>query len=128
MLAELGVRAGHEVVALDRFGDLDLQQLCPSVSLLRDLGGRGGMAALVDAAAGIAAPSVIYGAGLENQPGLVGRLASGRRLLGCPGETLERVRDPATLGAALRSAGLLYPLTFGAADAPRLGFPSAAGG
>jgi predicted ATP-grasp superfamily ATP-dependent carboligase len=119
MLAELGVRAGHDVVALDRFGDLDLQWLCPSVSVLRDLGGRGGMAALVDAAEEIPAPSVIYGAGLENQPGLVARLASGRRLLGCPSETIERVRDPASLGASLRGAGLAYPLTFGASDAPR---------
>ena len=119
MLAELGVRAGHEVVALDRFGDLDLQRLCPSVSILRDLGGRGGMAALVAAAQEIAAPSVIYGAGLENQPALVARLASGRRLLGCTPETIERVRHPATLGASLRAAGLAYPLTFGAVDAPR---------
>jgi uncharacterized protein len=119
MLAELGVGAGHDVVALDRFGDLDLQRLCPSVSVLRDLGGRGGMAALVDAAEEIPAPSVIYGAGLENQPGLVARLAFGRRLLGCPPETLERVRDPAGLGASLRAAGLAYPSTFGAADAPR---------
>src|SRR5919206_153034 len=63
MLAELGVRAGYDVVALDRFGDLDLRRLCPSVSALRDLGGRGGMAALVDAAEKIQAPSVIYGAG-----------------------------------------------------------------
>jgi uncharacterized protein len=119
MLAELGVQAGYDVVALDRFGDLDLQRLCPSVSVLRDLGGRGGMAALVDAAEKIPAPSVIYGAGLENQPGLVTRLASGRRLLGCPGETLERVRDPASLGASLRAAGLAYPATFAARDAPR---------
>lgn len=119
MLAELGVRAGHGVVALDRFGDLDLQRLCPSVSVLRDLGGRGGMAALVDAAEEIPAPSVIYGAGLENQPGLVARLASGRRLLGCPRETIERVRDPASLGASLRAAGLAYPSTFSARDAPR---------
>jgi predicted ATP-grasp superfamily ATP-dependent carboligase len=119
MLAELGVRAGHDVVALDRFGDLDLQRLCPSVSVLRDLGGRGGMAALVEAAEMIAAPSLIYGAGLENQPILVARLASGRRLLGCTRETLERVRDPATLGASLHAAGLAYPSTFGAADAPR---------
>ena len=117
MLAELAVRAGHDVVALDRFGDLDLQRLCPSVSVLRDLGGRGGMAALVDAADEIQAPSVIYGAGLENQPGLVTRLASGRRLLGCTGETLERVRDPASLGPSLRAAGLAYPSTFGARDA-----------
>jgi uncharacterized protein len=119
MLAELGVRAGHDVVALDRFGDLDLQRLCPSVSLLRDLGGRGGMAALVDVAEEIAAPSVIYGAGLENQPRLVARLASGRRLLGCPPEMLERVRDPAVLGPSLRAAGLAYPSTLGARNAPR---------
>jgi uncharacterized protein len=119
MLAELAVRAGHDVVALDRFGDLDLQRLCPSVSVLRDLGGRGGMAALVEAAEEISAPSVIYGAGLENQPRLVARLAAGRKLLGCPRETLERVRDPASLGASLRAAGLAYPVTFGAADAPR---------
>jgi uncharacterized protein len=119
MLAELGVRAGHDVVALDRFGDLDLQRLCPSVSVLRDLGGRGGMAALVDAAESIPAPSVIYGAGLENQPDLVARLASGRTLLGCTAGTLERVRDPTTLGASLRAAGLAYPTTFGGADAPR---------
>jgi predicted ATP-grasp superfamily ATP-dependent carboligase len=120
MLAELAVRAGHDVVALDRFGDLDLQQLCPSVSVLRDLGGRGGMAALVDAAETMPAPSVIYGAGLENQPRLVARLAAGRRLLGCPPETIERVREPATLGASLRSAGLAYPATLAARDAPRL--------
>ena len=119
MLAELGVRAGHDVVALDRFGDLDLQRLCPSVSVLRDLGGRGGMAELVDAADGIRAPSVIYGAGLENRPELVARVASGRRLLGVPPEALERVRDPASLGESLRAAGLAYPSTFGARDAPR---------
>jgi uncharacterized protein len=118
MLAELAVRAGHEAVALDRFGDLDLQRLCPSVSVLRDLGGRGGMAALVEAAEEIQAPSVIYGAGLENKPELVARLATGRRLLGCPPETLERVRDPALLGASLRTAGLDYPLTFAPSEAP----------
>jgi uncharacterized protein len=117
MLAELAVRAGHDVVALDRFGDLDLQRLCPSVSVLRDLGGRGGMAALVDAAEEIQAPSVIYGAGVENQPGLVTRLASRRRLLGCTRETIERVREPASLGASLRAAGLAYPSTFAARDA-----------
>ena len=119
MLAELAVAAGHEVVALDRFGDLDLQRLCPSLSVLRDLGGHGGMAALVNAAAEIRAPSVIYGAGLENRPDLVARLASGRRLLGCPPEAIERVRDPAVLGQSLRAAALAYPSTFGPGDAPR---------
>ena len=117
MLAELARHDGHEVMALDRFGDLDLQRSCPSVSILRDLGGRGGMAALVDAAEGIRASSVIYGAGLENQPALVARLAAGRTLLGCAPQTLRRVRDPARLGAALRRAGLAYPRTFSAREA-----------
>jgi uncharacterized protein len=119
MLAELARHEGHEVVALDRFGDLDLQRLCPSVSTLRDLGGRGGMAALVDAADGIRAPGVIYGAGLENRPDLVARLAAGRTLLGCSPQALRRVRDPALLGASLRSAGFAYPRTFSARSAPR---------
>jgi predicted ATP-grasp superfamily ATP-dependent carboligase len=118
MLAELATLDGHEVFALDRFGDLDLLRLCPSVSIARDLGGRGGMAELVDAAERIPARRVVYGAGLENRPDLVARLAAGRTLLGCTPETLRRVRDPAVLGASLRSAGLAYPTTFAAADAP----------
>ena len=104
MLAELATRDGHDVIAFDRFGDLDLQRVCPSVSLQRDLGGHGGMEALVDAAEKVPAAGVVYGAGLENRPDLVARLAAGRTLLGCTPETLRRVRDPAVLGASLRAA------------------------
>jgi predicted ATP-grasp superfamily ATP-dependent carboligase len=118
MLAELAARDGHEVLAFDRFGDLDLQRLCPSVSLLRDLDPHGGMAELVDAAERAPGDAVVYGAGLENRPDLVARLAAGRALLGCPPDTLERVRDPELLGAALRDAGAAYPRTLSAADAP----------
>ncbi|MDP9346434.1 MAG: ATP-grasp domain-containing protein [Actinomycetota bacterium] len=118
MLAELATREGHDVFAVDRFGDLDLQRLCPSVSIMRDLGGRGGMEEMVDAAERIRAESVIYGAGLENRPDLVARLAAGRTLLGCTPQTLRRVRDPAVLGASLRTAGLAYPRTFSAREAP----------
>jgi predicted ATP-grasp superfamily ATP-dependent carboligase len=118
MLAELATREGHDVCAVDRFGDLDLQRLCPSVSSMRDLGGRGGMAELVDAGERIGAESVIYGAGLENRPELVARLAAGRALLGCTPQTLRRVRDPAVLGASLLRAGLAYPRTFSAREAP----------
>jgi len=118
MLAELATRDGHEVVAVDRFGDLDLVRTCQSVSILRDLGGQGGMAELVEVAERIPAERVVYGAGLENRPDLVARLAAGRTLLGCPPETLRRVRDPVTLGASLRGAGLAYPRTFSASEAP----------
>jgi uncharacterized protein len=118
MLAELATRDGRDVCAVDRFGDLDLQRLCPSVSLMRDLGGRGGMEQMVERAEPIRADSVVYGAGLENRPDLVARLAAGRTLLGCTPETLRRVRDPALLGAALREAGFAFPETIAAADAP----------
>jgi predicted ATP-grasp superfamily ATP-dependent carboligase len=109
MLAELAVRGGHEVFALDRFGDLDLRRLCPGRSA-------GGMAELVDAAASVEAPSVVYGAGLENRPDLVARLADGRELLGCHPATLTRVRDPAALADSL---GEHYPATYAAAEAWR---------
>ncbi len=118
MLAELATREGYDVCAVDRFGDLDLQRLCPSVSLMRDLGGHGGMEEMVEVAEPIRADSVIYGAGLENRPDLVGRLAAGRTLLGCSPETLRRVRDPAVLGASLRAAGFAYPRTLSAEEAP----------
>jgi predicted ATP-grasp superfamily ATP-dependent carboligase len=119
MLAELAVREGHDVVALDHFGDLDLQALCPSVSILRDLGGSGNMEKLVEAAERVPAERVVYGAGLENRPDLVARLAAGRTLLGCAPETLRQVRDPALLGASLRAAGFAYPRTLPAAEAAR---------
>jgi len=118
MLAELAVGDGYDVVAVDRFGDLDLQGLCPSVSILRDLGGEGGMAELVAEAERTPSDAVVYGAGLENRPDLVDRLAAGRTLLGCDPGPLRRVRDPALLGASLRGAGLAYPETFSAVEAP----------
>ena len=114
MLAELATQEGHNVIAADRFGDLDLQRLCPSVSIMRD----GGMAELVEAAERVPAERVIYGAGLENRPDLVARLAAGRTLLGCAPETLRRVRDPALLGASLRAAGHAYPRTLPGHEAP----------
>jgi uncharacterized protein len=109
MLAELAVRGGHEVMAVDHFGDLDLERTCANVSVA------GPMAALVDAAEEIPAERVVYGAGLENRPDLVERLATGRKLLGCSPESLRRVRDPEQLAAA----GLPYPRTFVGRPPPR---------
>jgi hypothetical protein len=107
MLAELAVRAGHDAVALDRFGDLDLPG---------SAGTAADMAGLVDLADSVRAPSVIYGAGLENRPDLVERLARGRELLGCPPAVLGRVRDPVALALSLADA---YPATYAAGEAWR---------
>jgi predicted ATP-grasp superfamily ATP-dependent carboligase len=104
MLADL---ASREVVAFDLFGDLDLRA------------GRvvtaGGLKALVDAAVAEPSGGVVYGAGFENHPALVARLAARHTLLGNPPETLRAVRDPARLAAVLRD----FPVTSFAAPADR---------
>lgn len=118
MLADFAVRAGHDVVAFDCFGDLDLRRTVSRVVASPELGG-GGLAALVDAAAAVAARGVVYGASFENHPALVARLGERHALLGNAPQTLSAVRDPARLGAALRDAGLMYPRTLATAPVER---------
>jgi uncharacterized protein len=104
MLAEMAVADGYEVVALDHFGDVDLRAVAhgataPSAN------------ALVKLAAGLEADAVVYGAGFENRPDLVSRLACGRELLGTAPEQLADARDPWAVGAAARAAGARFPDT-----------------
>jgi uncharacterized protein len=112
MLAQLAVADGYEVIALDRFGDVDLRALAPGATAPTN----NGLAAL---AAEIDADAVVYGAGLENRPDLVRALADGRELLGTPPELLEAVRDPWAVGAAARAAGARAPETRLPGHAPR---------
>ena len=114
MLADLALRDGQRVVAFDLFGDLDLRRSAERVVTPSELGG-GGLSALVRAAGMETASGVVYGAGFENHPALVARLAARHALLGNAPETLRAVRDPARVGAALRDAGLPYPPTFSTA-------------
>jgi predicted ATP-grasp superfamily ATP-dependent carboligase len=104
MLAELAVADGYEVTALDRFGDVDLRAVAP-----------GATAASSDALAALStefdADAVVYGAGFENRPDLVRRLAHGRELLGTPPERLPALRDPWAVAAAARDAGARAPET-----------------
>ncbi|MFW5940537.1 MAG: ATP-grasp domain-containing protein [Chloroflexota bacterium] len=109
MLAEMATRSGYLVTSLDYFGDADLRALCPGISLARDLSLAYSPANLVQAAAEITAPYVVYNASLENHPDLVQRLAEGRTLLGNDPETLTAVRNPWRLAEALRSGGFCFP-------------------
>ncbi|GBC83818.1 hypothetical protein HRbin11_00236 [bacterium HR11] len=112
MLAELAVRAGYDVFALDYFGDADLRALCPGLSLRHDFNGQSyDPRTLVRIAATLSHPAVVYGASFENHPALVVRLARGRRLLGNSPATLRGVRNPFRLGDVLRSAGRAFPET-----------------
>lgn len=119
MLAELAVADGHEVTALDRFGDVDLRAVARGATAPDN----DSLAALAD---GVEADAVVYGAGLENRPDLVKRLADGRELLGTPPELLAAVRDPWAVAGAVRAAGARAPETRSAVDLPRAGRPTGA--
>lgn len=111
MLAELAVADEHEVIALDRFGDVDLRAVATVTTAA-------GNDALVRRAERVDADAVVYGAGFENRPDLVARLAAGRELLGTPPELLTAARDPWALDAAVRAAGARVPETRAPAQAP----------
>jgi uncharacterized protein len=111
MLAELAVADGYEVVALDWFGDVDLRALAPGATAQTS----DGLAALAEH---VEADAVVYGAGFENRPDLVSRLARGRELLGTPPELLPAVRDPWEVAAAARAAGARAPETLSARERP----------
>ena len=104
MLAQLAVADGYEVIALDRFGDVDLRALAPGATAPSS----DALAALADE---FEADAVVYGAGFENRPDLVARLAEGRELLGTPAELLAPVRDPWAVAAAASAAGARAPET-----------------
>jgi predicted ATP-grasp superfamily ATP-dependent carboligase len=111
MIAQLAVADGYAVIALDRFGDVDLRAIAPGATASDN----DGLAAL---AADVDADAVVYGGGLENRPDLVARLADGRELLGTPAELLAAARDPWAVGAAARAAGARAPVTRSIDDAP----------
>lgn len=118
MLAELAVKAGYPVLALDYFGDYDLQQLCRNVSLRHNFNTAYSVKTLVDAAQTLPGAAVVYGAGLENHPAEVARLAENRQLLGNSPDTLVRVRNPFLLTEALQAGGFAAPETQPAAPTP----------
>jgi uncharacterized protein len=114
MLAQLAVADGYEVVALDRFGDVDLRAIAPGATAPSN-------DALAALAADVDAEAVVYGGGMENRPDLVRELGEGRELLGTPPELLAAVRDPWAIGAAARAAGAGAPETRSVDDLPGAG-------
>ena len=111
MLAELAAADGYNVIALDRFGDVDLRAIASGATAANS-------DAMVALASDVEADAVVYGAGFENRPDLVARLADGRELLGTPAELLAAVRDPWAVGAAARAAGARAPETRPDCDVP----------
>ncbi|MGE5193557.1 MAG: ATP-grasp domain-containing protein [Deltaproteobacteria bacterium] len=98
--AQSAIRAGLNPICADLFADLDLRA-CARVLELADYP-RG----LVTAAAAAPACPWMYTGGLENHPGLVGRISQARPLWGNGPDVLRRVRDPWHVRQLLDEAGL----------------------
>jgi predicted ATP-grasp superfamily ATP-dependent carboligase len=110
-IAESAVRSGYQVVALDAFGDLDLQALSECYSLRRDFHAPFSAVALFVASRRLAFDAVAYTSNLENHPAVVRRFARRHRVLGNPAEVLTRVRHWPALFAVLAQAGFRVPET-----------------
>lgn len=114
LLAEAARREGHEVVALDLFGDLDTRRASTQWCAIGSPGAmridaRLLLDALADLAARRAVDGWIAGSGFEGQPDLLERGAALLPMLGTPGAAVRRVRDPRTFFDALDRAGIAHP-------------------
>lgn len=111
-LAESAVAGGHDVVAVDYFGDRDHERVADVRALQRDLRLPATAEGLREAARLVEADAVVYSAGLENHPAIVEELAERRALLGNDGVVLREVRNWRTLRGFCREAGISCPSTF----------------
>ncbi|MGH7410762.1 MAG: ATP-grasp domain-containing protein [Candidatus Methylomirabilis sp.] len=110
-LVESAVRSGsgHRIVAVDYFGDFDLQLLCEGRSIKRDLGLTYDVRHLMTASDALAFDALAYVANLENYPSVVEALGRGKPVLGNSLSALKSVRDPGRLFGFLERSGFPAP-------------------
>lgn len=120
-MAESALRSGYSLVALDAFGDLDLQSLCESYSLARGFGLKYSPAALMMASQKLNFDEMAYTSNLENYPAVVSSFAERCRVLGNSPEVLRRIRKWPYLFGILASAGYRTPVTLYAGNGQRPG-------
>jgi uncharacterized protein len=108
-LAESAARAGADVIALDAYGDLDLQRIARVVRVRRARDGSFDPMCVARASREIDAGTVSYVSSFENAPKAVEALARGRTLIGNSPAVLRRVRDPLALARALPRLGAHTP-------------------
>ena len=127
-LAAAAARAGHGVFVLDLFNDSDLAPLAVKcVRVEADGGGGFDRDSLLGAAWNLACGdniSLVFGAGFEDRPELLERLAETRPLCGNSPQTLARIKDPGDFFAALDRLGIPHPeISLASPDDPPEGPP-----
>lgn len=113
LLAEAAAQEGHEVVALDLFGDRDTQRAARQWRRIGDAASlRIDADALIASLSDLAGQGVegwIAGSGFDGRPDLLDAGAKRLPLLGNDGVTVRRVRDPQAFFAVLDAAGIAHP-------------------
>lgn len=105
-------RAQLQSHSIDLFADADLTALCPA----RKISPEDYPHRLAEFALEAPPGPWLYTGALENQPGLIDRIAARRPLWGNDGTVLRAVRDPFVWSSALRQAGLPCPAVRSTAD------------
>ncbi|WP_451995403.1 ATP-grasp domain-containing protein [Azospirillum argentinense] len=110
-LAAAARRAGRRPASIDLFADLDTRQLAEPCLRLPSGGLRLESAPLRKALARVDLRGLplVYGAGFEDDPALLARLAEGRPLMGNRPEVVARVKDPFRFAATLARLGIPHP-------------------
>jgi predicted ATP-grasp superfamily ATP-dependent carboligase len=128
-LAAAAVRAGFVPLVADFFADADTTTLAHACARVEGELGAGfswpqlnsALTALVEAAPASIA-GLIYGAGFEDRPELIARLARRWTLLGNDARTVARIKSPEQFFAALDELGIPHPHTVLTAQAAKPGW------
>jgi predicted ATP-grasp superfamily ATP-dependent carboligase len=116
-MAASALAAGHQVSAVEAFGDLDHPAGHSVIALPRDAGMPYSAARAARVAERLQGKAACYGASFENDPPAVERLALGRQLWGNSAAILVRIRNPLLLSSTLVEAGLAAPAVRSSAPA-----------
>ena len=110
-LAAAARRAGRRPAAIDLFGDQDTRRLAAPCITLPSHGLRLDGDALLEALArpDLRSLPLVYGAGFEDSPALLARIAEGRPVLGNAAEAVARIKDPFAFAATLDGLGIPHP-------------------
>lgn len=105
-------RAGFAPLAIDRFADTDLRDICRKLQQYDELRNLPQLARKMPQA------DWMYTGPLENAPEVIEQLARDRTLLGNSGTPLQQVRNPWCVAAAFQKAGLQTPALSRADETP----------
>lgn len=110
-LAAAARRAGRRPAAIDLFGDQDTRSLAACCVRLPSHGLRLDANTLLEALArpDLRGLPLVYGAGFEDDPALLARIAEDQPVLGNAADVVARIKNPFAFAATLDDLGIPHP-------------------